>query len=260
MEQHFMLDPQGQLTAGTVSEKQPSSFMLTAHLNKDVRLDALKLLNPFQRASKEVNITMDIEIRELERKDFSKVIDFAIEGMNFNRYVEGKTELRLYGRYFLYLELNRASQVLAAYMGKRLVGVLLADIKKEPKRYKSLWRNLYVKLVDAVMAIAYKKGTAPYDSANAAMHKKYIKRATPDGEICFLAADPSIQGKGIGTRLLNELAMREKGKLIYLYTDDNCTYQFYESKGFERSEEKMIEIELHGRTVPLTCLLYSKIL
>lgn len=203
---------------------------------------------------------MDIEIRELDRKDFNKVIDFAIKGMNFNRYVEGKAELHLYGRYFLYLELKRATQVLAAYMGGRLVGVLMADMKNERKRYTSFWRNLYVKIVDVVMAIAYKNGTVRYDTANAAMLKEYIKRANPDGEICFLATDPTVQGKGIGTQLLNELAKREKGKLIYLYTDDNCTYQFYEHKGFERSEEKKIGIEIHGKTTLLTCLLYSKVL
>lgn len=203
---------------------------------------------------------MDIEIRALHRKDFSKVIDFAIKGMHFNRYVEGKTELRLYGRYFLYLELQRATQVIAAYMGDTLVGVLMANMKNEPKIHTSVWRKLYVKMVDMVMAIAYRKGTAPYDDANVAMLKKYTQRSNPDGEICFLAADPTIQGKGIGTKLLNELARREKGKLIYLYTDDNCTYQFYEQKGFERSEEQEIEIEIHGKTVPLTCLLYSKVL
>lgn len=203
---------------------------------------------------------MDIKIKELRRKDFNKVIEFAIKGMNFNRYVNGKTELYLYGKYFLYLELKRATQVLAAYMGDRLVGVLMADMKNEQKKYSSFWRNFYVKIVDTVMAIAYKNGTAPYDTANTAMLKEYVKRANPDGEICFLAADPTIQGKGIGTLLLNELEKRQKGKLIYLYTDDNCTYQFYEHKGFERSDEKKIEIEIHGKTVPLTCLLYSKVL
>jgi ribosomal protein S18 acetylase RimI-like enzyme len=90
------------------------------------------------------------------------------------------------------------------------------------------------------------------------MLNDYLKNANPDGEICFLAADPTIQGKGIGTLLLEELGRLEKGKLIYLYTDDNCTYQFYEHKGFERSEEKEIKMELGGKTVPLTCLLYSK--
>ena len=206
------------------------------------------------------NTRMDIEIRELRRKDDNKVIDFAIKGMNFDRYVDGKLAPRLYGRYFLYLELKRATQVIAAYMGDRIVGVLMAEMKNEPKQYGSFWRNFYVKIVDAVMAMAYQNGVAPYETANQVMLKEYMKTANPDGEICFLAADPTLQGKGIGTKLCNELARREKGKQVYLYTDDNCTYQFYEHKGFERSEEKEIEIEIHGKITPLTCFLYSKVL
>jgi GNAT superfamily N-acetyltransferase len=178
--------------------------------------------------------------------------------MHFNRYVDNKLALRLYGRYFLYLELERATQVLAAYMGDKLVGILMADLKNEPKQYSSFWRKLYVKIFKAIMAIVVKDGPNIYDEANKAMLNDYLKNANPDGEICFLAADPTIQGKGIGTLLLEELGRLEKGKLIYLYTDDNCTYQFYEHKGFERSEEKEIKMELGGKTVPLTCLLYSK--
>ena len=117
-----------------------------------------------------------------------------------------------------------------------------------------------MKIVDVVMVIAYKNGTTLYDTANAAMLNDYKKRASPDGEICFLAAGPAMQGQGIGTLLLNKLTKRKAGKLIYLYTDDNCTYQFYEHKGFEQSEEKKVTIEIHGKTTPLTCLLYSKVL
>ena len=50
----------------------------------------------------------------------------------------------------------------------------------------------------------------------------------------------------------------EKGKLIYLYTDNACTYQFYEHRGFKRSEEQDIVIELNNKKVPLKCMLYSK--
>ena len=203
---------------------------------------------------------MEVEIRALARKDYGKVIDFAIKGMNFHRYVESKTELYLYGRYFLYLELKRATQVFAAYMGDTLVGALIASMNDEPKKHGSFRQNIYVKLVDTVMSIAYKGGIAPYDAANAAMLKAYEKRANPDGEICFLAVDPAIQGKGIGTKLLDELTKREKGKLVYLYTDNNCSYQFYERKGFERSEEKKIEMKIHGKIASLTCLLYSRTL
>lgn len=203
---------------------------------------------------------MDIQCKELRSRDHGKVIDFAIKGMNFNRYVEGKMELRIYGRYFLYLELRRATQVLAAYSGDRLVGILMATMKNEVKRYGSCWRNLYVHIVNTVMAIAYRNGVAPYATANETMLNEYVKRADPDGEICFFAVDPTIQRAGIGTLLLNELARRNEGKLVYLYTDSNCTYQFYEHKGFERCEEQAIEIELQGKTAQITCLLYSKVL
>lgn len=200
----------------------------------------------------------EIKIKALEKKDYSKVIDFAIHGMHFERYIDSTLVLRLYGRYFLYLELERATQVLAAYMGGRLVGILMADMKNEPKADSSFWRRLYIKVFKAIMSLALKGGADVYATANKVMFERFAKRANPDGEICFLAADPEIQGKGIGTKLLDELSRREKEKRIYLYTDNNCTYQFYEHKGFERSEEKEIEMKIGGKSVPLTCLLYSK--
>jgi ribosomal protein S18 acetylase RimI-like enzyme len=201
---------------------------------------------------------MEVTIKNLQRKDFSKVIDFAIKGMNFSKYIDNKLALRLYGRYFLYLELERATQVLAAYMGDRLVGILMADMNNKSKQYSSLWRKFYLKGFNILMKFVVDGAPNAYDETNKAMLTNYLKKASPDGEICFLAADPTIHGKGIGTLLLQELSTREKGKLIYLYTDSNCTYQFYEHKGFERSEEKKIKMKLGEKIVPLTCLLYSK--
>lgn len=131
-------------------------------------------------------------------------------------------------------------------MDNKLVGVLLADIKNKSICH-SFWRSLYVKIFKTIMETFVKGGADIYDEANKVMFKEYAKKASPDGEICFLAADPTIQGKGIGSMLLKELEKREKGKLIYLYTDDNCTYQFYERKGFERSEEQKITMELGGK-------------
>lgn len=45
-------------------------------------------------------------IRELDKKDYTKAIQFAIQGMHFDRYMKSPFLLQLYGRYFLYLELN----------------------------------------------------------------------------------------------------------------------------------------------------------
>ena len=78
-----------------------------------------------------------------------------------------------------------------------------------------------------------------------------MKSETPDGEILFLAADPNCKIKGIGTALLCALEEREKGKTLYLYTDDACTYQFYEHRGFERMEEKGDYIRNAQRASPI---------
>ena len=46
---------------------------------------------------------------------------------------------------------------------------------------------------------------------------EYCKHNSPDGEIIFLAANPNIKAKGIGSMLLRELEEREKGKKSIFY-------------------------------------------
>lgn len=132
---------------------------------------------------------------------------------------------------------------------ENLAGVLLAEIKGECKKYHSAWRNLYVKFFDVMQHLVAGKGVDSYDAANKAMFKKYCESNTPDGEIIFLAANPDVKIKGIGTILLEELEKRERGKKLYLYTDDACTYQFYEHRGFERVGEKDVLLEFRKKTV-----------
>lgn len=203
---------------------------------------------------------MNIEIRKIKKKDHKKAIQYAIKGMHFNRYLSSNFLLNLYGRYFWYLELCNATQVISAYLGDELVGILLAEIKGEEKKYKSFWKELYVRVFDFLQKLLYKEGVGVYDETNKQMLEQYKQKHTPDGEIRFLAANPDIKGKGIGTVLLTELEKREKGKLIYLFTDSGCTYQFYEHRGFEKVGEKEVVLDFKLNKVQLKCLLYSKLL
>ena len=203
---------------------------------------------------------LKVQIKGIRKKDYNKAIQFAITGMHFNWYLDSKFLLKLYGKYFWYLEMNRATQVLAAYIGDELAGVLLADIKGEEKKYHSFWKKIYVKLFDFLQNTFYKGGVGVYDEANKEMFAQYLKNNSPDGEIIFLAANPEINIKGIGSRLLHELERRESNKKVYLYTDNACTYQFYEHRGFERSCEKDVVMDIGNKKVPLKCLLYSKVM
>ena len=96
---------------------------------------------------------MEIVIKEIIRKkDYKKAIRYAIEGMQFNRYLNNKIFLNLYGRYFWYLELTNSTQIISAYIGDELVGVLLANINGE-RKYKSFYKSLYVKIFNFFQSI-----------------------------------------------------------------------------------------------------------
>lgn len=91
--------------------------------------------------------------------------------MHFEWYLNNKFLLNAYGRYFWYLQINRATQILAAYADGKFAGIY-EDTTKEQLAH-------------------------------------YLKSNTPDGEIIFLAADPDCKIKGIGTALLNALEEKE---------------------------------------------------
>lgn len=202
-------------------------------------------------------MNQSLTIRTLERKDYSKAIDFAVKGMHFDCYMESPALLKTYGCYFLYMELNRATQVLAAYDGSELAGVLLAKFYGESPVARTLWQRIYVAGFRKLERL-YTNGTSIYDQANQSMFRAYCEQFKPEGELIFLAADPDSNRKGVGSALLAELEQRENGKELFLYTDSNCTFQFYEHRGFQQAGKKEVTMELPDGAVPLTCYLYHK--
>ena len=201
---------------------------------------------------------LEIRLGALRRRDFGTAIRFARTGMHFDWYTKSPLLLFLYGRYFWCLEYGRATQAIAAYRGDALAGVLLAEVRGAKKPYRTLGRRLYVRLFEAAQGLLFRGGGDVYARANRELFAQYEKAHAPDGEITFLAADPALEGQGVGTRLLGELARREAGREFYLYTDDGCTYAFYEHRGFERAGERDIVMRLNGKAVPLRCFLYRK--
>lgn len=199
-----------------------------------------------------------IEVKEIRKQDHKKARQFAVKGMHFEWYMSSKLLLDLYSRYFWDLELNRATKTYGAYIGGEFVGVLMAEINGAPHRYHSKKRAAFIRFIDVLQNIVAGKGVSTYDDANKDMFRSLCAREKPDGEIVFLAADPECKVRGIGTALLSAFEADEKGKLVYLYTDDGCTYQFYEHRGFVREEERKIVMDLGEKTVPLTCMLYAK--
>lgn len=206
----------------------------------------------------ELGVSMDLKLARLKYRDIPKAIRFAETGMHFDWYTDSAVALKVYGAYFWCLEKSRATQVLAAYDGDRLAGVLLCAMSGEKCRCPSLLERGYVRLADKIMELFYKDGPNLYVQTNDEMYAAYTQTTRPDGELGFLAADPKLKGKGVGSFLLAELERRERGKTVFLYTDDACTYEFYERRGFTRAQEKTIDLDFGSKQVRLRCFLYSK--
>ncbi|MDO4293940.1 MAG: GNAT family N-acetyltransferase [Eubacteriales bacterium] len=203
---------------------------------------------------------MSLQLRELQKKDFRQIIDFAVTGMHFDWYMKQRFFQRLYGRYFWYMELNRATQVIAAYDRDVLAGVLLARISGEPAVCRSPKRAAYVNFFNLLQKLFADGSAGVYDRVNREMFREYARDYRPDGEIVFLAANPALFSRGTGTLLLRELARREPGKELYLYTDNACSYPFYERRGFARAGERPVVLSIGSRKVDLHCFLYRRVM
>ena len=128
---------------------------------------------------------MQLELRKLRKQDHKKAIRCAITGMHFDWYMDSPWLLDLYGRYFWYMELTRATQILAAYWGDEFAGVMLCAVKGEKRQYHSLWKQFYVKLVRILQDVFVKDGPGVYNEANEQMFENYCRQNEPDGEILF---------------------------------------------------------------------------
>lgn len=79
-----------------------------------------------------------IEIKGIRKQDYKKAQQFAIKGMHLDWYMDKGFILNLYSKYFWHMELNRATKVYGTYVDNIFVGVLLADMRNETKRYYNI--------------------------------------------------------------------------------------------------------------------------
>lgn len=201
---------------------------------------------------------MEIELRKLCAENESEAIGFVIQGMNFTRYAKSSWLVDLlFGRYFFYAAQVECTQPLAAYTAEgKLAGFLLVSLRGEPRLKTPWWKRAYVRCVQGLRYLYFQGSDRQYDKANAQMLAAYGKIA--EVEICLMAVNPRLQGKGIGNRLMHELERLGRGRHVCVYTDDDCEYSFYEHHGFRCVGRRHIEMRSGSRRFPLLCMLYAK--
>ena len=79
-------------------------------------------------------------------------------------------------------------------------------------------------------------------------------------EVTLFAVHTVARGRGVGTHLYRGLMshLRERGRTeLFLYTDELCTYRFYERAGLVRAAERSLDLEVPGLPKAVGVYLYA---
>ena len=188
------------------------------------------------------------------------MVRFAIEGMHFDHYIKSARLQRAYAGHFWLSAKMTATQEIALYAEDTLAGVLLARMEGEPAVGITAAERVFVKAADVVLHVFSRHLEGTYQRTNERLLSRFLQRHKADGEITFLAANPALKRQGVGRRLLGELAVRQGGKRVYVFSDEQCDFGFYDHTGFIKEEEEAVPLVCSTGRVVLPCFLYSKML
>ncbi len=147
----------------------------------------------------------------------------------------------------------------AVYDGDRLVGVLLGRTRRVGNPFKYLFYGLLTQYHVVMLLLRRHSRQIFYeilkiDKAYRAMKKEASLKAM--SEVVLFAVDPDYQGHGIGRALMDRFFARLKSARVYLFSDTDCNYGFYEAYGFTRESEKALDVNTSDGTKEVRAFLY----
>ena len=203
---------------------------------------------------------MNLELKPLKRADEPQVVRFAVDGMHFDHYIKSARLQRAYAGHFWLASKMEATEQIALYSGEVLAGVLLARMIGGVAVGVPPLERVFVRTADALLHVVSRKLEGAYQRANERLLSRFLLRYTAEGEITFLAVNPALKRQGVGRQLVEELATRHEGKRVYVFSDEECDFGFYDHMRFTKEEEEAVSLVCSTGRMVLPCFLYSKVL
>lgn len=195
-----------------------------------------------------------IEIKDIDPNDYiDEIIEFSSVGMNLSIPSASKTHNHLFQFSTAAEVIGHSNIFLGAFEDGEFLGFLFADDYGDKTIDVSFYAKAFNLLKECGPANSFMK---EYDKINEKLYSDL--QTKPDAELTFFACKPGVTGKGIGSGLMKAMQERLSGKLVFLYTDDGCTYQFYEHRGFRREGQKTLNFEIKGENNSLECMIFTK--
>ncbi|WP_433774556.1 GNAT family N-acetyltransferase [Bacillus wiedmannii] len=191
-----------------------------------------------------------VKYRSIIKEDYESIKHLIGEAFGFNQFVTDKKFLDSVLNFYLQSCILGSSFSKVAEKDNKIIGVILGDSKKDKNRLKRFHNTSSFAYTLLKLFLTNKE--------NKKLIKEFIKVQKTYKELIqgkedhfqgciqlFIVSEES-RGLGVGKTLMNSLFqyMRtEDVTSLYLYTDNNCNYGFYDKQNFKRVTEKEIAFE-----------------
>lgn len=202
-----------------------------------------------------------VTYRNLEKSDYPRIKSLIGSAFGIDKYVKDKSQLEYILNIYLQECIVSSTYAKVAIKDNQVIGIILGTVNGDKKIKKLHNTTLYItNIVRIFFSYLKKRGNVNDFSKLTDAYKEIIKGMENSFQGCiqlFIVSEES-RGLGVGKSLLNSLLSYMKSRNVnslYLYTDSNCNYGFYDSQGFKRLNET--DIYFDNGTIRLDVYLYG---
>ncbi len=208
---------------------------------------------------------MEVQYRELREEDYSEVKKLINDLEKFDQIIPDD----YYVDKILSLYLNKtlaecSSCQVASYNGE-IVGLIFLSAENDRNSYNPITNRIraFLDLFKLLISSSeYRKLLKAYKEGIFDVYDQLLngKEDHYQGEIKLFIVSPDHQGLHIGTGLLErafEYFREQEASRIYLFTDTDCNYGYYDHKGFLQAGTKESVLKLPDGARDLTIFLYE---
>ncbi|EEK75916.1 GNAT family N-acetyltransferase [Bacillus cereus] len=191
-----------------------------------------------------------VKYRSLVKEDYEPIKHLIGEAFGFNEFITDKNFLNSVLNFYLHSCILGSSFSKVAEKDNKVIGVILGDSEKDKNRLKSVHNNFSFAYNTLKLFMTNKENREFLKSFIKVKktYKELIQGKEDRFQGCiqlFIVSEES-RGLGVGKTLMNylfEYMKTEDVTSLYLYTDNNCNYRFYDKQNFKRVTEKEIAFE-----------------
>ncbi|MCL1997414.1 MAG: GNAT family N-acetyltransferase [Turicibacter sp.] len=204
-----------------------------------------------------------MEIREIQASDLNGIKAVVRDVWEWEEAFDDEDVIDACVAIYFAPVLHEATFGRVAVLDGEIVGVIFGLEIGKPAAYKHILEDLTPHILRLTQTNDQdRQAMCDYITA---LHTTYAALIADteheyDGSLDFFAVSKAVQGQGVGKQLWQQLKshfQRQNIKKIYLYSDSECNYQFYEGQGFVRVQTQEMRVNFGGEEDVTEQFLYS---